>query len=378
MARRNQKPKPKKKPTNSKIAEAQRAAVERRLERDAQRVQASAQNKRQGDDAKLKEAQKFVDPRESRPPVLEQKTKPNRTATAGDEIAGLALSFGLPNQLPKKPLADPALYGNSAANRQARLNAMKEAADKQNNAALTKAEKAVYMGPGKLKMRTPGPRRFDDNSPDGTEMVTAGDDVQNADELMAWLADPQKFEEIKAVANKSGLNVQSYEDVAKLWESVVKQAAVTFSRTQKKVTPWALIAMRGKYVGPDGRMQDRVTTSTSIEEMDPAEARNMFSQTAQQYLGRAPSKIELDDFISKAQMIARNNPAITTTRSQVGFDGEVEQGTTTSVTKGGQSVVNAQAGEAAQEMAKQDEDYGAYQAAGVYFPLLFDALNSPV
>jgi hypothetical protein len=125
-------------------------------------------------------------------------------------------------------------------------------------------------------------------------------------------------------------------------------------------------------------MQKRVSTSTTFDEMAPETARGMLEQTAQNLLGRAPTQSELEDFIAKAQTIARQNPTVTTTTSQVGFDGEVEQGTSQSVTKGGGQAVTDKAQAAAQDMAKQDEEYGAYQAAGTYFPLLFDALSSPV
>lgn len=379
----------------SKIAEAQQAAVKRRQERDTLRAQSASEAARRAG-AKIT-ADKPTAPQSGTPKVYpgdpNYPKAPDRTKTSGPGdskpikdplLAGLSMATGVNDPATEqavasrmRPLANPDLYGTASASRLQRLQDIRAAADQQKLRALSKNDNAVYMGPGKIRYRRSGPRRMDEYGSD-VETIVGGDDIQTKDELMSWLSDPAKVEAIKARALKAGLAVESYEDIAKLWQSVVAQAATTYSRTQKKVTPWALIEMRGKYVGPDGKMKDKVTVSTQIDEMDPAQARGLLEQTASQMLGRAPSQSELDDFIAKAQMIARNNPSVTTTTSRVGFDGEVETGTSQSVTKGGGAAVNAQAQTAAIDMAKQDEDYGAYQAAGTYFPLLFDALSSPV
>lgn len=389
--------KPAKKASNSKISEAQQAAVKARKERDSLRAQSAAMaaaRTTNSDPNSIRPpgAQPGIQvpggtakgaPATTKPGVPSAKgTMPDRTKTSGPGDSGPIrdpLLQGLTTiaNTPARPLADPSLYGNGSASREANIRRMREAADATKKRLLSKNDNAVYMGPGQAKYRRSGPRRMDENGSD-VEIIAAGDDIQTKDELMSWLSDPLKVEEIKKRAQAAGLNVQSFDDISKLWESVVNQAATTFSRTSKKVTPWALLEMRGKYAGPNGKMQDKITTSTQIDEMDPAEARGLFEQTATNMLGRAPSQAELDDFIAKAQMIARENPAISTTRSKVGFDGEVEEGTSQTVTKGGAQVVNAKAQMAAQDMAKQDEEYGAYQAAGTYFPLLFDALSSPV
>lgn len=384
--------KPRKKTTrrpvkNSRISEAQKAASERRIEADTLRGQAGAERARisqsNSDDVKQRKllaAQAATDPRASRPPVSKQYEKPMQKgqSSEGQKIAGLALSFGLPSQKAAiAALADPGLYGTNPANRQARLDQLRAAADQARTAQLKNKQLAVYMGPGSIKQFNQG-NKIDPETGRRTTTTPAGDDIQSLDDLMGWLSDPAKVEQIKAAALKVGLNPQSYDDIAKLWGSVVKQAADTFSKTGQKVTPWALIQMRGKYAGPDGRMQDKVTTSTQVDEMDPATARGMIESTARNMLGRDPTKAEIDDFIAKAQMIAKENPSITTTRTKTGFDGEVELGTSQTTSKGGGQAVNDQAQMAAQDMAKQSDDYGAYQAAGTYFPLLFQALSSPV
>lgn len=368
MARKNTKPR--KKPKPNLIESAQRDAVQARLDRDTLRQQSSAERQKLMDDYKLQEAQKFIDPKRLLTKnTLQQVEKPSY------QSSGNPPGFVDPNA--QKPLADPSLYGKQQAARASTIARLKEAADAQKFQQLAEKDQAVYMGPGAAMMRRSGPQRMDENGSD-IETVAAGDNIQKLDDLMGWLADPQKVAQIKQMANQAGLNVQSFDDIQKLWTSVVTQAAQTYSRTKQKVTPMALIALRGKYVGPDGNMQNKVTTSTQIDEMDPATARSTFEQAAASLLGRAPTEHELQDFISKAQQIAKENPSIATTTSKVGFDGNVEEGTQQTVTRGGADVVKAKAEQAATDQAKQSEDYGAYQAAGTYFPLLFDALRSPV
>lgn len=374
----------------TKIQQAQKAASEKRIEADTLRGQSSAERARlQGG---LKPTQ--LEARTSTPLAnsgrgLDQDKIAQRDnvlgksmSAAASKIAGLSAPVikSMQANAPKNPIANPGLYGVSNAKRAANLTAIQEALKGQNQVTLKKNGKAVYMGPtiANAKIRTSGPERIDPETGKSYTTEQVGDQTVNKDELLSWLSDESKVAQIKDAANKAGLAVQSYDDVAKLWGSVVDQAASSYSFGGKKVTPWALIQLRGKFVGPDGRFQDKISTSTTVDEMAPEQARSMFEQAAQQALGRAPTKAEVDDFIAKAQTIAHENPAVSTTTSKVGFDGNVEVGNQSTITKGGADVVNAKSQVAAMDQAKQSEDYAAYQAAGNYFPMLFEALNSPV
>lgn len=277
----------------------------------------------------------------------------------------------------KSPIANPSLYGVSTAKRAQNLALRIAAADATVKASKAKGN-AVWMGidpnAPTVKIRRSGPERMDEFG-GTTDEAKVQPLVMKKDDLLAWLSDDSKVAQIKAAAEKAGFTVESYDDVSKLWTAVVSQAASSYSLSDKEVTPWALIALRGKYL-VNGRPAAKTTTSTNIDEMDPAQARLMFEQTAQQALGRSPTKAEVDDFIAKAQTIAKENPSITTTTTQQNLDGT--DGTSTSYTKGGGDVVNAKAQVAALDQARQSEDYQSYQAAGNYFPMLFDALASPV
>lgn len=377
---------------NSNIQSAQRAAAQRRLERQDKGRNPEAA-------AKLEEARKLAEAKAATDPrrllsksTLAQNVKPGDSkpdgapaakglSEAANKIAGIASGIMKDHQAEIKkpnPLADASKYGSSGNKaRAARLTALMNDRNRVQNKKLTDAGKAVYMGArlNRAKIRNQGPERMDPESGRDTTTEAVGDDIRSADELMSWLADEKTFNQIRDAANKAGIDAQSYDDVAKLWDSVVKQAAATFSTTGKKVTPWAILQLRGKtMVG--GKPQSKTTISTTIDEMDPAEAKSMIRNAAANALGRDPTREEIEDFIAKAQTIAKANPNVTTTTTNYGFDGEATD--QTSFSRGGGDAVTAQAQEAALEQAKQSEDYTAFQAAGVYMPWLMDALASPI
>jgi hypothetical protein len=278
---------------------------------------------------------------------------------------------------PKYEAANPSLYGHStaqsAANLADRITAVNATIQQQKQKG-----NAVYMGMDPnaplVKIRRSGPERMDEFG-GTTEEQKAQELILTKDQLLGWLADDQKVAQIKAAAEKAGFTVGSYDDVSKLWTAVVSQAASAYSINSQKVTPWALISLRGKYL-VNGRPADRVTTSTSIDEMTPEEARLMAEDSATKLLGRAPTKQELDDFIAKAQTISKQNPAVTKTTHHYDITGNEES--QTNVTTGGQQAASAKQQVALEDQMKQSEDYAAFQAAGNYFPMLFDALRSPV
>lgn len=272
------------------------------------------------------------------------------------------------------PAANPDLYGNTrkrAANLSERITAVDATIQQQKRQG-----QAVWMGldpnARTVKIRRSGPERKDEFGGDTTE-EKVGDLILTKNELLSWLTDDAKVSQIKAAAEKAGYTVGSYEDIAKLWTDVVSTAAQAYSTSSKKVTPFDLIKLRGKYL-VNGKPADRVTTTTNIDEMAPETARMMMEKTAADMLGRAPTKQEVDDFIAKAQTIAKNNPTVTKTTQKIGLDGNVTS--TVNSTTGGGTADKAQA--AALDSARQSEDYAAYQAAGNYFPMLFEALQSPV
>lgn len=281
-------------------------------------------------------------------------------------------------------IADPKLYGAIRdSDIRARLEALKAESQQQAVEQYKSKGQAVYLGPnGGMRVRVRrqikggefegGPNRIPELVPQ--QFTTKA-------ELMSWLSDPGRIAQIKKRMIAAGFDVQTYEDIAKLWASVVDQAADTYSFANKKISPWAILQLRGKMT-VNGKPAPKTVTSTStdIEELDPAMARALVEKSAQDALGRAPTQAEVDDFLAKAQLIAKQNPRITRTTTTItpDFDNTEKDRKSRSVSSGGVDVVNAKASQMAQDQYKDTEEYSAYQAAGVYFPLLFDALNSPV
>jgi hypothetical protein len=377
-------------------------------------AQKATQQKRQADDKKAKDA-KSESARIARLQAyakqngtkLEPRSGPMATSGAGIpqdkiaerdvgteaskaayKIAGLAMGLRKENEAKAaaenakplttglKPGTNPGDYGQvndkAISNRLVALR--NEQVAKETRQLKTKGN-AVFMGSKKQVIRKEIRGGEFEGGQNRTPESIDIDDIRSADELMSWLADEKTFNQIRDAAKKSGIDVQSYDDVAKIWESVVKQAAATYSTTGKKVTPWALLQLRGKSM-VNGKPAAKTTTSTSIDEMDPAQAKVMIKNSLQQMLGRDPRQDEIDDFISKAQTIARQNPNVTTTTTQ--FDVAGDPVSQSSVSKGGGDVVTAKAQLAAEAAAEDAPDYAQYQAAGVYAPWMFEALSSPI
>lgn len=381
-----------KKAANSKIAEAQKAAQDKQKPNQSPAGEGSLAGP-----VKKLQAGKPVPPSpnpsqttysggpnyQGGPPKTTSQNDPGPSMfAAAKKIAGLASPVVAQMQAKAKldaqnnPMAQTNLYGGSTKDRAARISAAQTAANEAAATQLKAKGQAVWMGPTPVKQRTKVVGDMPDAPGADTTLTTNAETIVTKNALMAWLSDPAKVDQIMKAAQAAGLNVTTYDDAQKLWASVVDQAGDSYSLAGKKVTPFALIQLRGKYA-VNGKTPDKITTSTNIDEMDPASARLMFEKTAQDALGRAPTKSEVDDFIAKAQTIAKANPVTTVTRQSVGFDGKADTENSTSTTTG-QGAAAAQSQLAAMDQAKQSEDYAAYQAAGNYFPMLFQALQAPV
>lgn len=398
----------KKKTSNSKISEAQKAAVERRQQRDTLRQQSVAESNRTGgakleartgtpmansgkgvDQGKIAErdvgtaaskaANDTVNRLKNLPANLKNRSGQGNLSLsqAANKIAGLASPIIAKNAAERaktvNALADPKLYGNSNKNRAAKIAELQNAYTTQATQQIKTQGRAVWMGPKTIKIRNQGPQRQDENG-NTTSNEVGGDEVVTKEELMSWLTDDAKVKQIMAAAQKAGLDVQTYDDAAKLWGSVVDMAASSYSFAGKKVSPWSIIQLRGKNAGPGGKPKDRTITTSQIDELSPADARLMFEKTAQQTLGRSATKQEVDDFIAKAQTIAKASPSLTYETQHYGFDGEVESRDVRTSPSGAAAKQEL----AAMDQAKGSEDYSSYQAAGVYMPWLMDALASPI
>lgn len=163
----------------------------------------------------------------------------------------------------------------------------------------------------------------------------------------------------------SQLNLAGYDttqmrdaDVAKLWAGYVGVSA-QYQVAGKHVTPWDVLGKDISQRSKEASAPRTVTASQKTYNISTAEdAAALFQGAAQTLLGRDPTKAEQARFKSVLNKYEQANPATTTTTSTyVGQDLQNQSSTTQGgVSAGAQSYI-------AQEEAKKNPEYGAYQAA---------------
>lgn len=178
----------------------------------------------------------------------------------------------------------------------------------------------------------------------------------------------------------TGVDVDAQPDakLAQLWGAYAEQAA-SYYAAGKKLTPWDILAkdrdQREKaFIKPRSVTQ----TATNLDISSALTARAIFNEATRALLGRAPTKAETRSFQARLNAYERANPQTTTTTTtyaggQVGAAGTGDVTGQTSVTKGG--VAAADRAMIAEEAAKADPEYGAYQAATSGMNWLMEMVN---
>lgn len=158
----------------------------------------------------------------------------------------------------------------------------------------------------------------------------------------------------------AGYDTGSLKDaqLASLWAGYVEVSG-KYSLAGKWVSPWEVI---GKDIAQrsDAASKPKTVTQTSTQyNLSTAEdAHALFQGAAQTLLGRDPTKAEISRFKGILNKYEQANPATTTTTSNyIGSDLQNQ----TSKTTGGVTAASEQL--MAQEEAKKNPEYGAYQAA---------------
>ena len=159
--------------------------------------------------------------------------------------------------------------------------------------------------------------------------------------------------------------------LSQLWAGYVAQAAGYYA-SGKKVTPWDVIA-KDMQQREATAAQPRTVTSTQVQanESTRTDASALFEQAATSLLGRAPTKSESSKFFGALNKYEKANPTVTTTTSNYSGEGDLTSQSSTS--KGGVSA-DARA-YLAEQQAKADPEYGAYQAATTYMGALMQAIK---
>lgn len=164
-----------------------------------------------------------------------------------------------------------------------------------------------------------------------------------------------------ALIDKSALRATD-KQIVSLWADYVQQSADAYA-AGKSLTPWDILAKdittRGG-VGSLAGTKTQKTSDTSLTSRVDAEA--LFEAAAQQLLGRSPTSQESAAFHGMLNASERANPTTSITTTTTNDEGEVVSQSRTS--SGGVSAAAAQ--KLARDRAKENPEYGAYQAATTY------------
>jgi len=177
---------------------------------------------------------------------------------------------------------------------------------------------------------------------------------------MYYKWDPKVKNKFLSQLSLAGYDTGTLKDaqLASLWAGYV-QVAGQYSLAGKWVSPWEVI---GKDIAQrsEAIAKPRTVTQTSTQyNLSTAEdAHALFQGAAQTLLGRDPTKAEIARFKGILNKYEQANPATTTTTSNyLGSDLQSQSSKTT----GGVTADSEQL--MAQEEAKKNPEYGAYQAA---------------
>ena len=180
---------------------------------------------------------------------------------------------------------------------------------------------------------------------------------QAAQMYFTW--DDKTRNKFLANLNLAGYDVSGLGDakIASIWGNYVG-LALQYQQQGKQLSPWDVL---GKDISQRENVKPRTVTSTTraYNISTYEDAYGLFHNVAQQLLGRAPTKAETAKLKNVLNQYETQNPTTTTYQSTY-MGSQLQDRQATKVTGG----VTQEARTAiAEEQAKQDPEYGAYQAA---------------
>ncbi len=216
--------------------------------------------------------------------------------------------------------------------------------------------------------------------PDGERIPAPSDNVQDADtaanQPYGWDAKTRKkWEQLLLDEGLIQPGQYNFSDLVQLWQGAVQESA-KFYAAGKKITPQAYVRnfLGSNGVGGNGvGSGPKTTTNTQseVQHFDNMDAKGIATDTYQSELGRAALPDETRALHAALNAYAQAHPAITTQTTTNDGNGNSH---TSSTTKGG---VNAQDVQTlSQEKLQATPEYGSYQAAATYFPLLQQAISA--
>jgi hypothetical protein len=209
---------------------------------------------------------------------------------------------------------------------------------------------------------------------------TYSDDIRASEDAMndvhTWNADKRAAMGKKLYAAGLISDPNSWDEINKVWYTAVQEAGLRFSATngKDKVTPYDLIDMMAGVGGNGkGKNSNRTMTHTSVstQTLDQESADGIVRAIFQQSMGRDPTDGELSDYRTMMTGYAKDHPQTTTTTTK--YDGQGNEASSTSNTKGGITESGLQ--NMAAQHAQADPEYGTYQAATTYWNALLGMIG---
>lgn len=198
---------------------------------------------------------------------------------------------------------------------------------------------------------------------------------------------------MKRMSDAVGVKIKTFDDVLKVWGQAVNRAQMISFATEGKrqLTPWDVLDLTKKEtlragitynggaaggVPKEGSMGYTKFTQTDrqIQDVTKGDAYAVLKRAASEALGRAPTTDELRAFTSVANHAASEDPTTTTTTSTI--DNALGK-TKSSSSKTKKGFGPNDLGMLGDKKADTPEA-GAYQAAGMYYNALVQALESVV
>jgi hypothetical protein len=193
-----------------------------------------------------------------------------------------------------------------------------------------------------------------------------------------YLWDEDKVHDVMVKMRKSGLKVDTFEDMVGAWQMLVTRAsrAFTLSHGKKEVTPWDVLSTVKKenvdagLLDKDGNVV-QTQVQKSVADISDADAWATLRTSMTAMLGRKPTDQEVTDFASTLNARAAKDPSVTTTTTTTNSD--TGNSTSESNTEGGFTSNDAQ--RAAIDQLEGTDEFAQYQSATTYFNALNAALG---
>ena len=228
----------------------------------------------------------------------------------------------------------------------------------------------------------------------GTKGVTTNTTVTQTQALLdIYKWSPAKVQKEIAKLRSYGFDVQGNDlQALEPWWKQMVVASEQFLKVHKNVSPFDAPALMGSKAAGDALAQtaaqkaassgaySKDSTSSEVDSINPGDAQTILNKSLSEHLGRAATPEEIQDFLSRANALAKADPTVTTKTTDYSAADPVTGMRTQNDRNVSKTGGYGSAGDLAAEANKSANtpEAGAYEAAAFYAPMLFKALASPV